>query len=106
MGTNRDDFLKYPRTPHLFGSKGTDDDKHLGREESELANPSLIVEEKLDGTNVGIHSSWPFSKTRFIESRQLRHRFVHKLGTIIQRHVIRTFHYVHVSTSRRSSICW
>ena len=57
MGATRDDFTKYPRTPHLFGSKGTDDDKHLGREESEafIDVPSLIVEEKLDGTNVGIH---------------------------------------------------
>ena len=57
MGATRDDFIKYPRTPHLFGSKGTDDDKHLGRRESEafIADPSLIVEEKIDGTNVGIH---------------------------------------------------
>jgi hypothetical protein len=57
MGTSRDDFTKYPRTPHLFGSRGTDDDKHLGQRESLefLADPSLIVEEKLDGTNVGIH---------------------------------------------------
>jgi hypothetical protein len=57
MGLSRDDFIKYPRTPHLFGSKGTDDDKHLGQKESEafIADPSLIVEEKLDGTNVGIH---------------------------------------------------
>src|SRR4051812_30758111 len=57
MGASRDDFIKYPRTPHLFGSRGTDDDKHLGRFESEefIADPSLIVEEKLDGTNVGIH---------------------------------------------------
>jgi hypothetical protein len=57
MGTTRDDFIKYPRTPHLFGSKGTDDDKHLGRRESEafIEDSSLIVEEKLDGTNVGIH---------------------------------------------------
>jgi len=57
MGATRDDFIKYPRTPHLFGSKGTDDDKNLGREESEafISDPSLIVEEKLDGTNVGIH---------------------------------------------------
>jgi hypothetical protein len=57
MGATRDDFIKYPRTPHLFGSTGTDDDKHLGQEESEsfIADPSLIVEEKLDGTNVGIH---------------------------------------------------
>jgi hypothetical protein len=57
MGTSRDDFTKYPRTPHLFGSRGTDDDKHLGHQESLdfIADPSLIVEEKLDGTNVGIH---------------------------------------------------
>ena len=57
MGATRDDFIKFPRTPHLFGSSGTDDDKHLGRKESAtfIANPSLIVEEKLDGTNVGIH---------------------------------------------------
>jgi hypothetical protein len=32
MGATRDDFIKYPRTPHLFGSKGTDDDKLLGNE--------------------------------------------------------------------------
>ena len=59
MGATRDEFVKYPRTPHLFGSKGTDDDKHLGPEESKafIADPSLIVEEKLDGTNVGIHFS-------------------------------------------------
>lgn len=57
MGASRDDFYKYPRTPHLFGSTGTDDDKHLGPDESErfIADLSLIVEEKIDGTNVGIH---------------------------------------------------
>ena len=57
MGASRDDFIKYPRTPHLFGSRGTDDDKHLNRTDSEafITHPSLIVEEKLDGTNVGIH---------------------------------------------------
>jgi hypothetical protein len=57
MSASRDDFVKYPRTPHLFGSRGTDDDKHLGQRESAdfIADPSLIVEEKLDGTNVGIH---------------------------------------------------
>ncbi len=55
MGATRDDFVKHPRTPHLFDSKGTDDDKHLGPEESRtfIADSSLIVEEKLDGTNVG-----------------------------------------------------
>jgi hypothetical protein len=57
MGQSHDEFVKYPRTPHLFGSKGTDDDKHLGEAESFrfLTDKSLIVEEKLDGTNVGIH---------------------------------------------------
>ncbi len=57
MGASRDDFTKYPRTPHLCGSRGTDDDKHLGRQESLhfIADPSLVAEEKLDGTNVGIH---------------------------------------------------
>lgn len=57
MGASRDDFIKYPRTPHLFGSTGTDDDRHLGQLESEafISNPSLIAEEKVDGTNVGIH---------------------------------------------------
>lgn len=59
MGTSHGDFTKYPRTPHLFGSKGTDDDKHLGEAELNefIADESLIVEEKIDGTNVGIHFS-------------------------------------------------
>src|SRR5690348_9455758 len=57
MGASRDDFVKYPRTPHLFGSRGTTDDKHLGESDSArfLTDPSLIVEEKIDGTNTGIH---------------------------------------------------
>jgi hypothetical protein len=57
MGSSYGEFVKYPRTPHLFGSRGTDDDKHMGAADSHrfLADLSLIVEEKLDGTNVGIH---------------------------------------------------
>jgi hypothetical protein len=57
MGSTRDDFMKYPRTPHLFGSQGTEDDKRLGRKQSEafISDSSLIIEEKLDGTYVGIH---------------------------------------------------
>ena len=49
--------MKYPRTPHLIGSRGESDDKHLGElaSVSFLADDSLIVEEKIDGTNVGIH---------------------------------------------------
>jgi hypothetical protein len=59
IGASHGDFIKYPRTPHLFGSKGTDDDKHLREAESNrfIADESLIVEEKIDGTNVGIHFS-------------------------------------------------
>jgi hypothetical protein len=57
MGRSSDEFVKYPRTSHLFGSRGTGDDKHLGEAESLrfLADESLIAEEKLDGSNVGIH---------------------------------------------------
>ena len=57
MGSSHGQFVKYPRTPHLFGSRGTDDDRHLNASESAvfLGDPSLIIEEKLDGTNVGIH---------------------------------------------------
>lgn len=57
MGVSHGNFVKYPRTPHLFGSKGTDDDKHLGEKASRafIADDSLIIEEKLDGTNVGLH---------------------------------------------------
>jgi hypothetical protein len=59
MGASRDEFVKYPRTPHLFGSAGTADDKRLGERESAafIADDSLIVEEKIDGTNVGVHFS-------------------------------------------------
>lgn len=59
MGSSHGDFIKYPRTPHLFGSKGTDDDKHLSEAESIrfIDDDSLIVEEKIDGTNVGLHFS-------------------------------------------------
>jgi hypothetical protein len=57
VGASRDEFVKYPRTPHLFGSVGTADDKHLGERASArfVADESLIAEEKLDGTNVGLH---------------------------------------------------
>lgn len=59
MGASHGDFTKYPRTPHLFGSSGTADDKHMNEKDScrFVADDSLIVEEKIDGTNVGIHFS-------------------------------------------------
>ncbi len=57
MGITQGDFFKYPRTPHLAGSEGTSDDKQLGSADTSriLDDESLVVEEKLDGTNVGIH---------------------------------------------------
>jgi hypothetical protein len=57
MGASTDTFIKYPRTPHLFGSKGTDDDRHMNAKDSKafILDASLIAEEKIDGTNVGIH---------------------------------------------------
>ena len=55
MGASRDNFIKFPRTPHLFGSTVTDDDRRLDQKASEefLASSSLMAEEKLDGTNGG-----------------------------------------------------
>jgi len=46
---------KYPRTPHVVGSRiqaGDDDVKAVPRED--LAGLTLIVEEKLDGSNSGL----------------------------------------------------
>jgi len=59
MGASHGNFVKYPRTPHLFGAQGTPDDKRMNEKDSLafIADDSLIVEEKLDGTNVGIHFS-------------------------------------------------
>lgn len=69
MGRTQGEFVKYPRTPHLYGSRGADDDKHLDDAESArfLADGSLIVEEKLDGTNVGIH--FPADGTMALQCR-------------------------------------
>lgn len=58
MGAGTENFIKYPKTPHLFGSKLADEDKML----SEMATKKLLAtknvdfvwESKLDGTNVGI----------------------------------------------------
>lgn len=59
MGRSRGDFIKYPRTPHIFGSEREDDDKRLSEKASLrfLRHPGLVVEEKVDGTNCGIHFS-------------------------------------------------
>jgi ATP-dependent RNA circularization protein (DNA/RNA ligase family) len=50
-------FIKFPRTPHLIILPGLDirDDKQLPKSEAEkfFTNP-IIIEEKIDGANVGI----------------------------------------------------
>lgn len=49
------DLLKYPRTPHLQGSRLQDGDTDVGQVRySAVAGAWLVVEEKLDGANAGI----------------------------------------------------
>ena len=64
MGQSFEEFVKFPRTPHIFESKGTDDDKKMGLNSSlELISQSgLIIEEKIDGSNSAIQ----FSKEGFL----------------------------------------
>ena len=59
MGASRGDFIKFPRTPHVVGSCGTDDDCRLSEAESQciMTAANLVCSEKLDGANVGIHFS-------------------------------------------------
>lgn len=48
-------FVKYPRTPHLPGSRLGGDDHDLDLlSPSELEGTHVVIEEKLDGSNVGI----------------------------------------------------
>lgn len=67
MGASHGEFTKYPRTPHLFGSKGTADDKHLAEAESNafIADESLIVEEnayfKCDVCSAQLPREWNFT---------------------------------------------
>jgi ATP-dependent RNA circularization protein (DNA/RNA ligase family) len=54
------DFFRFPRTPHLIwlGQDEARDDKVLGSEEAgELLNGVVLVEEKIDGANVGLSLS-------------------------------------------------
>lgn len=51
------DFIRFPHTPHLawLGEGQPREDKVLGEDEaSELLSHDLIVEEKVDGANVGL----------------------------------------------------
>lgn len=73
MQLSADVIIQYPRTPHLFGSAGTGDDRHLGEVESQqfLADDSLIIEEKVDGTNVGVHFLSNGEMVVFCRGRQI-----------------------------------
>lgn len=58
MGAGNDKFVKYPKTPHLWGSKIADNDKMLSemlsRKTLATKNVDFVWESKLDGTNVGL----------------------------------------------------
>ena len=48
-------ILKYPRTPHLQGSRLQQGDEDLSQIPfSEIAGKTIVVEEKIDGANTGI----------------------------------------------------
>ena len=48
-------ILKYPRTPHIAGSRLQPGDEDLGMIAPEVLEAgSLVIEEKLDGSNSGI----------------------------------------------------
>lgn len=54
------EFFKFPRTPHLFVVSGLDirDDKVLSDQECQsFLNNHIILEEKVDGANIGISLS-------------------------------------------------
>src|SRR4051812_11781146 len=58
--TEENDFFKFPHTPHLVwtGKKDIRGDKVLDSAElARFLSSDLIVEEKVDGTNVGISVS-------------------------------------------------
>lgn len=58
MGQSSGEFVKYPKTPHLWGSKMAADDKMLSEMLTNkllaTKNVDFIWESKLDGTNVGV----------------------------------------------------
>jgi len=51
-------FIKFPRTPHLcwLGKETPRDDKVLSKHDAEsfLSSPLIIIQEKVDGANIGI----------------------------------------------------
>jgi hypothetical protein len=51
-------IIKYPRTPHIQGSKLQDGDEDLSQIPfSSIKGKTIVVEEKIDGANAGISFS-------------------------------------------------
>ena len=49
------DFIKFPRTPHLVGSKLGEGDEDLSKIPFEhIFSKHIVIEEKIDGANCGI----------------------------------------------------
>ncbi|KAL6060352.1 putative DNA ligase III [Balamuthia mandrillaris] len=52
-------FFKFPRTPHVAGSEVVDDDEVVGESALfsmvENKDVTVVVQEKMDGTNVSVH---------------------------------------------------
>jgi len=52
------EFIKFPRTPHLYGSKLGEGDEDLSRIPFEhIFGKNIVIEEKIDGANCGISFS-------------------------------------------------
>ncbi|MCX7805856.1 MAG: RNA ligase family protein [Planctomycetota bacterium] len=51
------EFYPYPRTPHLTGSEVADDDRTISEAEfyAMARGRHIVIQEKMDGTNVGVH---------------------------------------------------
>jgi hypothetical protein len=68
-------LYKFPKTPHLFGSCDSDrEDKVLSRDETQyVLSKGLIVQEKVDGDNIGISfddkQMYLQSRGRFLEGK-------------------------------------
>lgn len=53
MSCENDDFNKFPRTMHISGSRGTEDDIYIENQKDYIGKECIFLE-KIDGDNVGI----------------------------------------------------
>lgn len=98
MGAGTDDFIKYPKTPHLWGSKLADDDKMLSemltKKMLSTRNVDFVWESKLDGTNVG----FSFDEDGEIKIQNRGHLL--KTGEHPQYDIFRNWAYTHMDRLR------